>query len=85
MIFKSFFNYVKIVVGKLNMKKREDKVNYILLWVFFSLGYFFGFLLVPIFLYPIIKYNEKYLTDSMRSGMICGFIASVLIIILLSI
>jgi len=85
MIFKSFFNYDKIVIGKLNMKKREDKVNYLLLWVFFSLGYFFGFLLVPIFLYPIIKYNEKYLTDSMRSGMICGFVVSVLLIILLSI
>ncbi|MBQ6285126.1 MAG: hypothetical protein IJK67_02310 [Bacilli bacterium] len=67
------------------MKKREDKVNYLLLWVFFSLGYFFGFLLAPIFLYPIIKYNEKYLTDSMRSGMICGFVVSVLLIILLSI
>ncbi len=84
-MFKSFFNYDKIVIGKLNMKKREDKVNYLLLWVFFSLGYFFGFLLVPIFLYPIIKYNEKYLTDSMRSGMICGFVVSVLLIILLSI
>ena len=67
------------------MKKREDKVNYLNLWIFFSLGYFFGFILIPIFLYPIIKYNEKDLTNAMRSGMICGFVASILIIILLSI
>lgn len=67
------------------MKKRVDKTNYLLMWLFFSLGYFFGFLLFPIFLYKVVKFNEKYLQDAMRSGMVCGFIASTVLIILLSI
>ncbi len=67
------------------MKKREEKINYWLLWLFFSLGYFFGILLLPVFLYPVIKYNEKYLQDAMRHGVLCGFVVSVTILILLSI
>ena len=67
------------------MQKRVDKINYLLVWLFFSLGYFFGFLLVPIFLYKVIRFNEKYLQDAMRSGLVCGFIASTMLIILLCI
>lgn len=64
---------------------KKDKTNYLLLWTFFALGYFFGFLIVGIFLYPIISFEEKYLTDAMRNGTICGFVVSILLIILLSI
>ena len=67
------------------MKKRVDKTNYLLVWLFFSLGYFFGFLIIPVVLYKVIKFNETYLQDAMRSGLICGFIASTMLIILLSI
>lgn len=67
------------------MKKREDKTNYLMLWVFFALGYLFGFVIVGIFLYPIVKFNEEELTDAMRSGMICGLIVSITLLIILSI
>ena len=66
------------------MKKREDKTNYILLTVFFVLGYFFGFILIGVFAYPLIKFNEDYLTYSMKNGMVCGFVVGIFLLILLS-
>ena len=66
------------------MKKRKNNTNYWLLWLFFALGYFFGFCLVGIFLYPIIKFDQKYLEDAMKTGMVSGFIVCIVLIILLS-
>ena len=65
--------------------KREEKTNYLLLLLFFALGYFFGFCLVGIVTYPVIKFNEKYLEYAMKNGMICGFCISIVLLILLSI
>jgi len=55
-----------------------------LLTVFFVLGYFFGFILIGVFAYPLIKFNEDYLTYSMKNGMVCGFVVGIFLLILLS-
>ncbi len=67
------------------MKKNNNIINYWSLVLFFALGYLFGFLLVGIFSYPLVKFDNKYLEDAMKHGMICGFAVSIIIIILLSI
>ena len=67
------------------MKRREKDTNYLLLLIFFALGYLFGFCIVGIFLYPIIKFDEKHLEYAMKNGMISGFSICILLIILMSI
>ena len=66
------------------MKKKNNIINYWSLVLFFALGYFFGFVLVGMFTYPLIKFDQKELEDAMKHGMLCGFVVSIIIIILLS-
>ena len=63
------------------MKKREE--NYFITLIFFALGYFFGFCLVGIILYPIVKFDDNHLEYAMKNGMISGFCVSVLLLILM--
>lgn len=65
--------------------KREEKINYFTLLLLFALGYFFGFCLIGIITYPVVKFNEKDYEYAMKNGMICGFCICILILILLQI
>ena len=62
---------------------RESKINYLALLLFFALGYLFGFCLIGIITYPVVKFNEQDYEYAMKNGMICGFFVCILLFILM--
>lgn len=62
------------------MKSKEEK--YVLIVIFFALGYLFGFSLIGIITYPLVLFNDKRLEFAMKNGMICGFLIGILFLTL---
>jgi hypothetical protein len=53
---------------------KNIETNYLMLLIFFALGYLFGFCLVGILTYKLVMFSDKKLEYAMKNGMVCGFI-----------